>query len=268
MLGNKRTTAEVLVVVICVGVVALLAQSCASLIGRREARTTRCIHRLHQVGTALIMYANNNRSALPSWLTLLAKQRYLEPNELTCPCDPSRGAEGGRPDRMKYHDTGEIIQQFEMADIDPHEGPFNGVGPKNAKDGGVNASYVFEFSREPCDWIYKDIAPPITSRTVGGVPTSDEWQWKKAPEWRGFVALADQDRDSVLSWNEIKTLSREGNKAHGLPAWGIRVPVVRCYWHVKNGGPLRADSLVLDLCGDGSAVVRSTACWSEPRESE
>jgi hypothetical protein len=39
--------------------------------------------------------------------------------------------------------------------------------------------------------------------------------------------------DGQVSWYEIKQRTIKGRRSIGLRAWGPRVPVISCYWHVK-----------------------------------
>jgi hypothetical protein len=71
--------------------------------------------------------------------------------------------------------------------------------------------------------------------------------------------MADRDTNGILSWNEIKVLSMKGNSKYGLPAWDVRVPVVRCYWHM--GDKFVDDGVVLDLMSDCNAVRRNIVWW-------
>lgn len=283
--GRRRrggfTLVEMLVVI---AIICILASFIFPAISeaRREALATNCLSNLQQAGEALFIYASQSGSGesrgFPPWLTMLLTygkktDPLLVPDVLHCPSDHTRGAEGGRPDTMKYT-SDQKIAQFEMADIDEH--PFrvtgsgvkylDGTGPKNESDGGINCSYIFEFSGEPCDWIYGDPpSPPITPGTSSGTPvasspTESEWSWGGSPpSWSEFVERADADTNGVLSWNEVKNLSQKGWKEKGLRGYNINVPVIRCYWHVK--GRLQNDSIVLDLLGDKRAVRRSQSGW-------
>lgn len=279
-LVRRRRGFTVVELLVVIGIIVILAGILLPSLrhARIEARITHCISNLRQMGVALTLYANQygegRVDAYPPWLTLLlrtgGKRKFLEdPKAFICKEDPSQGLEGGRPDGMRYEGQSEPIAQFEMADIDdedykigPNGKPYldGSSTKKNEKNGGINCSYIFEYNGEPCDWIYPS-GPPVTPASVGGVPDGYEWQWSTKPNWATFKQLADTDENGVLSWNEVKILSRKGNSDYGLPAWGDRVPIVRCYWHVENFGPLRDGSLVLDLLGDANAVERGVPPW-------
>jgi prepilin-type N-terminal cleavage/methylation domain-containing protein len=263
------TLIEMLVVISIIMILAgiLLPQLSGA---REQARKTKCMSNLRQIGLALTIYANQygeGVASFPPWITLLAetggKQPYIQDLRVfICPVDGSEGAEGGRPDNAK-EPGGALIKQFEMADIDAHSGPRNGSSSrKNKASGGINCSYLFEYSGEPCDWIYDGKqSPPIPPESEGHVPEGNEWQWGTKPGWAEFLAMTDRDGNGIVSWNEVKQLSRRGSKEHGLPGWDIRVPILRCYWHLGTENVLREDSSVLDLLGDANSVHEGVPPW-------
>jgi len=286
------TIIEMLVVITIIAILAgILLPSLRE--ARIEARLVKCLSNLKQIGAALNLYANHyptesggvGPEAYPPWLSLLmttgGKKKFVpDPRLFQCPEDGVYfGGQGGRPDKMKYDGSSNIIQQFEMADIDEHPGVRDGNPsyPHNKKDGGMDCSYLFEYSGEPCDWIYGNPtsppSPPIAPGSSSGVPDKDEWQWQSTggysgvPSWADFLTIADRDGDQILSWNEVKVLSFKGchttvgGNKYRLPAWGVRVPLARCYWHVQGQAVLKDSSVVLSLASDGGAAIRGVPMW-------
>jgi prepilin-type N-terminal cleavage/methylation domain-containing protein len=275
--GRAFTIIELLVVI---SIILILAGLVLAALGRvrDESRITNCKANLRNIGLALAVYAKNHGAgdveSYPPWLTYLGQvggenNPYISnPKVFICPSDKSRGREGGRPDQLKQTD-GKAITQFPMADVDrnsPSAGYLDGTGPTNSTNGGVDCSYLFEFCGEPCDWVYDGEDPPITPSTSFYVPSSFEWQWTNPPSAAKFKELADRDGNGVLSWNEVKVLSRkgcdlyEGGTHVAMKGWGVRVPIVRCYWHVE-GDVLTAESRVLNLRGDASATEEGELMW-------
>jgi len=270
--GSRSGGFTLIEMLVVISIIVILAGMILPAIGesRREAKVARCMSNLHQIGVALLIYAQQygegRYGAFPPWLTLLTtaggQKKYIDdPRVLFCSSDGSRGLDGGRPDNMRYQGAGTVIEQFENADIDQHAGARDGGSSrKNSRTGGLDCSYLFEWNGEPCDWIYG--SPPVGPGTTGSVPSTYEWQWGLGvPSWAEFLTLGDTNHDGVLSWNEVKTLSSEGYKERMLPGWDIKVPIARCYWHVRDQSILMDDSLVLDLLGDASSAHRGTPPW-------
>jgi prepilin-type N-terminal cleavage/methylation domain-containing protein len=268
--GSSRafTLIEMLVVI---SIIMILAGMILPALGRArfEARKVKCLGQLKQMGVAILIYADaygeGGVESFPPWITLLGqsggKQSYIPDGRVfICPEDGTDGREGGRPDDVRYQGASSPIEQFEMADIDSHTGPLDGSSSrKNKATGGVNCSYIFEYSGEPCDWLYIGRSAPISG--AGDVPSGYEWQWGTQPDWTGFLALCDRDKNGILSWNEVKKVSREGSKDHGLPGWNLHVPILRCYWHIGSDRRLRDDSVVVDLAGDANSAYDGVPPW-------
>jgi len=254
------TLVELLVVIAIIAILAGLLLP-TILRSRRSAKLVACTNNLKQIATCLELYRQNDGDGkfLPPWLTLLytinrAGHSYLGPETLICPNDPSKGREGGRGDKM--YDSGGVIDQFENADIDEHPGDLDGCGgninsapctldektppwqpgyPRN----WVPCSYLFEMNGEPCDWVY--------SSGSLSTPTVNEWtNWGTVPSNDDFLRITDINGDGLVSWYEVKTLTIEGNREFGLRGWGLRVPMVRCFWHT-DGWKLGTDAPVLNI---------------------
>ncbi len=263
---QRRSPAFTLVeMLVVITIIVILAGLTFPAIGqaRREAHITNCLSNMQQIGSALVYYASidgdGDARFFPPWLTRLTtypteRNPVVVPELLFCPNDISRGREGARPNEMLYGD-GNPIDQFENADIDPHDGPRDGSGPIY-----IPCSYLFEFNGEPCDWLYGH-SDTVSPGANAGIPTGNEFQWDSVPSWDEFLDRVDRDGNRIISWNEIKNLTRRGWAEKGLRGYGVQVPVVRCFWHVR--GRLEADSVVLDLLGDNRAVRRSQSGWHD-----
>lgn len=237
---DKRafTLIELLVVI---AIMAILAGILLPMLvrARRAAKFTQCSNNLRQISQALEMYRNNDGGGrlLPPWLTYLytidrEDKYFTDPKIFICPADPTEGREGARPDKLGYIGGG-VIDQFGNADIDEHPGPLDGCGGNynsascELDEGNTSArnyipcSYLFEMNSEPCEWAL-DYTPE----------NDEEWVWEiSTPDYNEFVRICDWDGDGIPSWFEVKTLTIEGNKQYGLKGIGLRVPMVRCFWH-------------------------------------
>jgi len=85
---------------------------------------------LQIIGNAMQKYAVDHKGALPPSLTELVKGDYLDAFSLVSSADPTKGKEGGVPD--KYETWGQA---------------------KDTDEPG--SSYLYEFSAKSCDWDWK-----------------------------------------------------------------------------------------------------------------
>jgi hypothetical protein len=70
------------------------------------------------------------------------------------------------------------------------------------------------------------------------------------------LTLCDLNADGQVSWYEIKERTIKGKVGIGLRAWGQRVPVLTCYWHVKKPD-LDDQSKVIFATGLGNVYTGS-----------
>jgi len=289
--GSGFTLIELLVVIAIIGI---LAGMLIPIVNRaREAgRQKRCIGQMRDLYSATQQYMINSGDDrfMPCWLTQLAFYSYIEPlrdshnrtpfrpgfnfkdgisakmmqeagSVLFCPSDLSTGDEGGRPDQL-FSDYGSgftPIDQYYFADVDPHAGRdathafLDPSSYPNSKDPDLDyipCSYLYEFGAEPCDWLYQE---------GFGAPTGSEFAGV-APGW-DIMGLCDFDHDGQISWYEIKQRTIIGKSEIGLRAWGQRVPVLSCYWHVERPNLLN-QSKVIFATGLGNVYAGSVR-WEQ-----
>ena len=277
--GRGFTLIELLVVI---AIIAILAGMLIPIVAkaREYGRRATCRGHLEQLHAGMEIYMINHGATrwYPSWITHLADlghigsyedadkrqpsdpsydwsqmEKTIKHSVLICPSDGTMGDDGGRPDTLYYGDSDEAIEQYPRVDVDYHPG---GPLPAGAGDSAIEqedrvpCSYLYEYSGELCDWLY-DYGNPYA-------PNEAEFKgvtWGSAD----VVRLCDLNGDGLVSWYEIKQRTIKGRVDIGLQAWGSRVPILRCYWHVKRPY-LKDDSLVISVAGGGH-VDDTDAVW-------
>jgi len=275
------TLIELLVVIAIISVLAGMLLPAVTL-AREQARQKRCIGQAKDLynGCELYMLNHGGTRWLPQWITQLADYGYCgalrDDNDripsdpsynwelmdkpfnacvLACPSDGNYGKQGGRPDQLCYSNSTDPIEQYPRADVDPHtpSDPFpSGAGDSTLEQANcVPCSYLYEFNYELCDWLY-DYGDPAA-------PGDNEF---KGVSWgpADVVRLCDLDGDARVSWYEIKIRTVKGRSDIGLRAYSTRVPVLRCYWHVRPFSYLLDNSKVISVTYGGDAVT-GTPLW-------
>jgi len=291
------TLIEMLVVIAIISILAAMLMP-AIVHAREAARQKRCIGQLSDIYKGCTRYMINagDDRWMPSWLTQLAYQGFLEnlhddsghrPHDaafdfagnrrvmqrngsvLFCPSDGTTGDGGGRPNNLDadYGSGNRVIDQYPFADVDPYANQSKPTGAgkstafflptedSEAEDADrIPCSYLYEFNAEPCDWLYDGNADP-------GVPLANEFKgctWGSSQE---VIDLCDLNGDGVISWYEIKQRTILGCERIGLTAWGQRVPVLSCYWHVERPF-LKGMSKLIMATGLGNVYTGQTR-WEQ-----
>ncbi|HPD13407.1 MAG TPA: type II secretion system protein [Planctomycetota bacterium] len=291
------TLIEMLVVIAVISILAGMLLP-AVYKSREQGRRTRCMGQMSDLYKATQRYIINDGENYhwPCWLTQLLYNGYLEDvrdragrkplhsgfstadcrdfmhqngSVLFCPSDGSTGDGGGRPDHLftSYGSSSRVVDQFYFADVDPHPAasptkrfldPGSATYAKMPED-TIPASYLYEFNAEPCDWLY---CWDESYHGAPGVPGPQrEFVGSSIPDVGEFIQFCDFNHDDVVSWYEIKQRTILGKQSWNLRAWGQRVPVLSCYYHV-DGTTLLANSKVLYATGLGNVYVGGAA-WEQ-----
>jgi prepilin-type N-terminal cleavage/methylation domain-containing protein len=282
------TLIELLVVI---AIISILAGMLIPIVARarEQGRQKACIGQIKDTYGGCIQYeiTHGNNYWMPLWLTQLADLGYcgdlrddsgvipskrpradniidkkLTHCSLICPTDGTMGADGGRPNDYMYENATEITQ-YPYADVDPHTGTGGkqfclalGIGDGDANPSDVvPCSYLYEFTGEPCDWLYGEGGGSIDSQAIS-IGEFEGATWDAAT----VVRLCDVNGDGIVSWYEIKQRTIRGSAEVNLKAWGPRVPVIRCYWHVPRPYLRNDTKKVVAASGRGDVTI-GTPLW-------
>lgn len=227
------TLVEMLVVI---AVIAILAGMLLPAIhkGRVRAKEAACINNLRQLSSGIELYRGENGQHWPPWITILYPDYIDQKGSFLCPIDDTAGLEGGRPEWMDVKDQSwsedDLNYYYDMDGPNPPSGP----DPKDNTDGGMNCSYLYEWSAYECDWI------------------TDPHDW-------------DIDGDGITTWLEAK---QSQSRMDPLPVNGgafqitgssERTPVLRCFWHLPENAP-SSGTPTFDILLNYS-VHRGTSQW-------
>ena len=263
--GRRQKGFTLIELLVVIGIISVMAMMLLPIIGsaRRMAKESSCKSNLRQVATALEIYQIDygNGRFYPPWLTLLSQPMregqapLIVQKVLICPMDPFAGEQGGRPDDYTWGGSTKWAQ-YTNTDIDPPDGygdpdrTFGELLDGNGDD-RIPCSYMFEWCAEPCEWVN------------GSVPDKNEWTWMNGtPGYSEFVRMGgDSNGDNILSWFEVKRLTVNGYPRR-LSDVGTRVPMVRCFWHMKGPAASEEDESVLNIRRD-YAAYKGRPSWYE-----
>lgn len=272
---HKRAGFTLVELLVVIAVVAILAALLLPALQKAQqaARGSGCTMNLSQFGKALTIYAMDEPDYhYPLWLTGLYKSEMgHSATSYVCPNDPSRGAEGGRPDiftaalsMQPFAETNDGTGVFTEPDGNPDRPTW--VHDETAFDfttlgGNVKgSSYLYEWTREKASFYYPGLDDQypglVHDLPIKGYGTETGVSWYQVKKYedsgkaKGCAHYGGVHTDNVCS--ELVTIRRHA------------VPLIRCYWHVRQVSNVTAfafDANVLNYRLDGS-VDRSTAdCW-------
>jgi len=204
---------------------------------------------------------------------LLGAPDYIDnPEIFICPADTTQGDEGNRHSGWKWAASGAVFDEFQNPDIDWHES-WDFTADNSSQD-IVPCSYLYEFSAEKCEWAHEALddynCAPQSWPDADDDERAPELEWRvqqvgkwtpgvSAPDKTNFLRAADTNRDGTISWAEMKWMSVKGatvvsnGEPHRLPELGERMPMVRCFWHLKNPSVDPNDNNVIYVTINGSA---------------
>lgn len=254
------TLIELLVVIAIIGLlVAMLLPALQA--ARARSRRTNCKSNLHQFAVAVEIYKNDFPDFYPPWLSTLYPVYMGNADVYLCPNDDSRGEEGGVPEwfstpeygASQYPETDDTKRRDE--DLAPLTSEFRGFEKeaKKARNTEIKVcSYIFEFAAGPCSWWYSSSSNPDTV-------DADYLANKDKPE----KTWADGDSNGVVTWREAKVTEQKGTEYKGGEvkvdydkAYGGRVPMLRCFWHAREGKSLARET-VLNLACENKNIYES-----------
>jgi len=242
--GNRWsfTLIELLVVIVIISILAAMLMP-ALMYVRWKGRMTSCKNNLHQFMLAMEMYRNDSQDYYAPWLSTL-HPNYTGGNEeiFLCPNDDQRGVEGGIP--PWFSDPQYNASQF--AETDDNERRDEELEGDSSADALLEkevrllrnkdirfCSYTYEFAAVKCSW----------------------WSDTQT-DAEGYI-WADTDQNEWVSWREAKVTEQKGtywdaseNKiaVDADKMYGGAVPMVRCFWHAREGKSLATEPAMNLAC--------------------
>ena len=264
------TLIELLVVIVIIGLLAGLLLP-ALMAARSRARRASCKNQIHQFAIAVDVYRNDYPDFYPPWLSTLYPIYIGAPQVYICPNDPKRGEEGAWP--QWFSDSRYGASQFaEIDDTKKRDDELDDPGTitferpsdtfiehekeaKKPRNHDLHAcSYAFEFAVSPCSWWYNDDASSFNnnSEDYDANRSNDAYKW------------ADFDNNGYVSWREAKRVDKDGLGLDGTTVsrtkepYGGHVPMVRCFWHCREGKVLDQE-IVISLACENKNIYESAA---------